>query len=359
MDSPLSLHSSGRAEADMSLTAAMWSPSSTSSFALDSHMTAPSPASLWSDCSALLLSPLPADDAMIHDQYVQTDLTPKAPARKRAQKGAVPRAQQNRISAQRVRDRQRQHEQELATKGDLLERENADLEMQLELLQCGHSQALQELAQLKASLALSASLLLAEAPTDTESSYSYSDDTSTIGSPGSAHHLDVPSSPDSTTTPYNQLHDMDSPGSPHSTIMAAAAAQQLPSTDVTSSDNAHTPSSGTALASLAGNSSNGEDSSCESAVLADGPSWPHPPQQDVLTFVIYLQLMMRTTLNWASTLALMKTLSTLQPSSRRSIGFPSSAATSALSGAGSSCASRARISQNDVRQAWQPSLAVT
>lgn len=316
-------------------------------------MAAPSPASLWSDCSALLLSPLPLDDAI----HTQADLTPKAPVRKRAQKGAVPRAQQNRISAQRVRDRQRQHEQELATKGDVLERENADLEMQLALVQCGHSQALQELAQLKASLALSASLLLAEAPTDTESSYS--DDNSTIGSPVSAHHLDVPSSPDSTTA-YNQLHDMDPPDSPHSTIVAAAAQQSPSNTDDTSSDSAQSPSlAGTASASLAGNSSNGEDSSCESAVLADGPSWPHPPQQDVLTFVIYLQLMMRTTLNWASTLALMKALSTSQHSSRRSTSFPSSAATSALSRVGSSCSSSARTSQGDVRQAWQPSLAVT
>lgn len=239
--------------------------------------------------------------------------------RKRAKKGTVPRSQQNRASAQRVRDKQRAREQYLEDAVEAFDTENADLDGKLKSLKSDQDRLLAELSALRESVARTAATLLQEAAHITDSST----DVSTPATPATLTETDSDSdfthgtpnmeaaTPEGSAAEASPsaLSDTDTIASPRSEYMAAAV------------DNMdETPAYPDALTIT---SSPGLDSSCESAVLADLPR-----QQDILRLVIMLQMMMGTTLSWATTVGLMLTLSTVTKGVSPTLTLSSSSAPS-------------------------------
>lgn len=279
--------------------------------------------------SPISLTPLPRD---VSEIIAQHEASLKAPPKKRAQKGSVPRAQQNRLSAQKVRDRLRAKEQFLESTATAIESENSILEAELQRARLNQLSLLAELEMLKRNVSdYAVQLLQQPAPLQQQPVVQQQQPLQQLLLPIEPLPLDIdiddanlgellvadiqdsaitstvtsslvsslPSSPavsiDTTTDDtlssmdmYSDAASSSSSSSPDSSIIHSLGSSTMSSLS-------SSPQSSSTLVSL------GSEDSCESAALAG----VRPQQQDILNFVIVLQLLMRTTLSWATAMKLM------------------------------------------------------
>jgi len=232
-------------------------------------------------------------DEMVSNEYMGKALELKAPPRKRAQKGSIPRPLQNRASAQRVRDRQKAREQYLKNSVAALNTENTTLQERLESLNAMQESLSAELATLKAQVCTStASMLAVELPTsptyfsDYLSPYPLFSPVADLGT-------------HTTTEPGTECSDTELSGwdTPCSSGYNAAT----PTLPTETEDYDERSTSSILRSPVDMQLSDFENSSsldsCESAVLA------YPQQQDVLRMMIMIQMMQ--TVSWASWMALL------------------------------------------------------
>jgi hypothetical protein len=237
------------------------------------------------------------------------------------------------MSAQRVRDRQRAREEYLEATAGSLDQENSVLESQCLLAQSSQSTLLAELAELKAYVARYATRLVAfsEAETETESLHSavspapsWSSDEDDFNQPAA-----TPDSPISTASSAFDLSDADS---------AMGSELSFPAGTVYGN------------AQLLDSAAFGVDS-CESAALA------HPQQQDILSFVIALQLLLRTALGLTAAFHLMTAMQ--QTLTSRHFSMPSSPCLPTTCDAQHRRASGIGSPAFAGQWGWPPRLAVT